>query len=235
MARALPAARRQAPSSPSTAPRRTYVGPAGGTWASPSRRASTWAPAFGTPILATADGIVAFTGAWSIRGNVVVVDHGAGVHSVYGHASRFAVATGDRVTRGQTIAYIGSTGLSTGPHLHWEMRVGGSRRRAPGVGRSAPTWRSPDLPLLLHPSPPRLIRRTCRPRRRRRTPPRAHKRRTSSARRRGTGALRRRGRGVVRLWRRAPVARPVCGVRSSRRCLPARGASFSGRSARPAD
>ena len=105
--------------------RRTYVDPAGRDAGAAQHTGVDLGATFGTPILATADGIVAFTGAWSIKGNVVVVDHGAGVHSVYGHASSFAVAAGDRVTRGQTIAYIGSTGLSTGPHLHWEMRVGG--------------------------------------------------------------------------------------------------------------
>jgi murein DD-endopeptidase MepM/ murein hydrolase activator NlpD len=105
--------------------RRTYVDPAGRDVGAAQHTGVDLGTAFGNPITATADGIVAFTGTWSIKGNVVVVDHGAGVHSVYGHASRFAVAAGDRVTRGQTIAYIGTTGLSTGPHLHWEMRVGG--------------------------------------------------------------------------------------------------------------
>ncbi len=59
------------------------------------------------------------------RNNVVVLDHGAGVHSVYAHASNLAVVAGQAVARGQLLGRVGSTGLSTGPHLHWEVRVAG--------------------------------------------------------------------------------------------------------------
>lgn len=79
----------------------------------------------GTPIAAAADGTVAFVGRWSIRGNVVIVSHGAGVHTVHGHALDFAVRNGDPVVAGQVLGRVGSTGLSTGPHLHWEVRVHG--------------------------------------------------------------------------------------------------------------
>ena len=105
--------------------RRTYVGPDGEAVSASQHGGVDLGVAFGTPILSPAAGVVAFAGAWSIRGNVVVLDHGAGVHSVHAHASSIAVAPGQRVSRGQTLGRIGSTGLSTGPHLHWEVRVGG--------------------------------------------------------------------------------------------------------------
>jgi hypothetical protein len=105
--------------------RRTYVDPAGRAVGAAQHPGVDLGTPPGTPILAPAAGIVAFAGTWSIKGNVVVVDHGAGVHSVHGHASSFAVSPGQRVAPGQVLAYVGTTGLSTGPHLHWEVRVGG--------------------------------------------------------------------------------------------------------------
>lgn len=82
------------------------------------------APA-GTPVLAAAAGRVVFAGTLAIRGDTVVIDHGQGVLSLYFHQSSLAVSTGLLVAAGATIGYVGSTGLSTGPHLHWEVRVGG--------------------------------------------------------------------------------------------------------------
>jgi hypothetical protein len=79
----------------------------------------------GTPIHASNDGLVVVAGLYPIRGGLTVIDHGAGVLSLYFHQSRLHVSVGDEVTRGQVIGEIGSTGLSTGPHLHWEMRVRG--------------------------------------------------------------------------------------------------------------
>ena len=79
----------------------------------------------GTPIHATNEGVVRVAGQYPIKGGLVVLDHGFGVTSLYFHQSSLAVAVGDVVERGQTIGYVGSTGLSTGPHLHWEMRVDG--------------------------------------------------------------------------------------------------------------
>ncbi len=79
----------------------------------------------GTPIHAAADGIVIIAGWGRGYGNRVILDHGGGVSTLYGHASRLYVHTGDRVKRGQTIAAVGSTGLSTGNHLHWEVHIGG--------------------------------------------------------------------------------------------------------------
>ena len=80
---------------------------------------------FGTPIYATNNGTVVLCEQVLERGNLVVLDHGGGVFSAYGHMSSFAVTNGQTVTKGQVIGYIGSTGVSTGPHLHWEIAVDG--------------------------------------------------------------------------------------------------------------
>ncbi len=79
--------------------------------------------ALGTPIAATNDGVVRVAGFYPIKGGLVVIDHGAGVTSLYFHQSRLLVDIGDTVRRGDIIGEVGSTGRSTGPHLHWEMRV----------------------------------------------------------------------------------------------------------------
>ncbi len=79
----------------------------------------------GDPVLASAPGRVSWTGAMPIRGNSVIIDHGAGVKSGYHHLSRIDVAVDDVVAPGDTIGAIGSTGVSTGPHLHWEVSVHG--------------------------------------------------------------------------------------------------------------
>ena len=80
------------------------------------------APA-GTPILATNAGRVLVADFYPIKGGLVVIDHGAGLYSLYFHQSKLHVAVGETVTAGQLIGEVGSTGLSTGPHLHWEMRL----------------------------------------------------------------------------------------------------------------
>ncbi len=105
--------------------RRDYLDPAGNTLAHSQHGGIDIAAPWGTPILAPAAGTVAFAGRWSIRGNVVILDHGTGVHTVHGHMMNFAVAPGQTVAAGQPVGYVGSTGLSTGPHLHWEVRVNG--------------------------------------------------------------------------------------------------------------
>lgn len=79
----------------------------------------------GTPILSTNAGVVVMSGLYRTRGNIVVVDHGLGVFSLYGHMSERAVVVGDTVATGQVLGHVGSTGLSTGAHLHWEMSVFG--------------------------------------------------------------------------------------------------------------
>ena len=79
----------------------------------------------GTPIVATADGVVTAAGWNGGYGNMVDVDHGGGIVTRYGHASAVAVTVGQQVRRGEVIAYVGSTGRSTGPHVHYEVRVDG--------------------------------------------------------------------------------------------------------------
>ncbi len=75
----------------------------------------------GTPIRATADGVVSYSGRNGASGNVVVIEHGFGFSTVYAHASKTAVKANQRVKRGDVVAFVGSTGKSTGPHLHYEV------------------------------------------------------------------------------------------------------------------
>ncbi len=79
----------------------------------------------GTPVGSAAAGIVAFAGWSGGYGNLVVVDHGDGLATAYAHLSRTAVRTGQSVSQGQEIGNVGCTGLCTGPHLHFEVRVNG--------------------------------------------------------------------------------------------------------------
>ncbi|MFA5858715.1 MAG: M23 family metallopeptidase [Elusimicrobiota bacterium] len=79
----------------------------------------------GTPIRATADGIVKLADWMSGYGKVVVIEHGFGFTTIYGHNSRILVKTGQIVKRGQAISYMGDTGTATGVHVHYEVRVGG--------------------------------------------------------------------------------------------------------------
>ncbi|MGB3668610.1 MAG: peptidoglycan DD-metalloendopeptidase family protein [Phormidesmis sp.] len=81
--------------------------------------------ATGTPIRAAETGIVIFAGWYGGYGNAVILDHGDRITTLYGHASRLYVAEGNTVRKGETIAAIGTTGLSTGPHLHFEVRRAG--------------------------------------------------------------------------------------------------------------
>jgi murein DD-endopeptidase MepM/ murein hydrolase activator NlpD len=78
---------------------------------------------FGTPVSATADGVVFVAGPNSGYGNLVAIYHTNGITSRYGHLSRVAVQQGQRVKRGDLIGYAGSTGRSTGPHVHYELRL----------------------------------------------------------------------------------------------------------------
>ena len=80
----------------------------------------------GTPVLADAAGRVAWTGTLPDRGMGVIVDHGLGVYSGYFHLSKILAQTGQRVDQGDTLGLAGSTGLSTGPHVHWEIVVNGT-------------------------------------------------------------------------------------------------------------
>jgi murein DD-endopeptidase MepM/ murein hydrolase activator NlpD len=79
----------------------------------------------GTPIYATADGVVGRSGWVGAYGNLVEIEHGRGLQTRYGHLSKITVAPGTRVTRGQVIGMMGSTGRSTGSHLHYEVRMDG--------------------------------------------------------------------------------------------------------------
>ena len=79
----------------------------------------------GDPVLAAAGGVVSFAGVKSGYGNVVEVDHGNGYSTLYGHNSRLVVRAGDIVRSGQQLARAGSTGRSTGPHVHFEVHVNG--------------------------------------------------------------------------------------------------------------
>jgi murein DD-endopeptidase MepM/ murein hydrolase activator NlpD len=79
----------------------------------------------GTPIYAAAGGTVNYAGWEGGYGNLTVIDHGNGLATAYGHQSQLAVSSGQTVSRGQVIGYVGSTGHSTGPHLHFEVRVNG--------------------------------------------------------------------------------------------------------------
>lgn len=80
----------------------------------------------GTPIRAAADGIVSSAELTGAYGKLVKIEHGAGLETRYAHTSKILVKVGERVTKGQIIAEVGSTGRSTGPHLHYEIRLNGA-------------------------------------------------------------------------------------------------------------
>jgi murein DD-endopeptidase MepM/ murein hydrolase activator NlpD len=79
----------------------------------------------GTPILATADGVITFVGKKGLLGNTVVIDHGHGMVTRYGHCDKFLKKRGDKVKRWEPIALMGNTGRSTGPHVHYEVHLNG--------------------------------------------------------------------------------------------------------------
>lgn len=83
------------------------------------------AAGYGVTIKATASGVVIFSGWNGGYGNTVIIDHGGGLTSLYGHCSALYVSRGQQVSKGQSIAAVGSTGYSTGPHLHFEIRQNG--------------------------------------------------------------------------------------------------------------
>jgi len=83
------------------------------------------AAAHGTPVYATADGLVGKAEYWGSYGNYVQIEHGGELQTRYAHLSSYTVRMGDLVHKGDLVGYIGSTGRSTGPHLHYEVRVAG--------------------------------------------------------------------------------------------------------------
>lgn len=78
---------------------------------------------YGTPIRSTGDGVVAMAGMGNGYGREVVIDHGGGVETTYAHMSGFHVSAGDQVVRGQVIGFVGTSGRSTGAHVHYEVRL----------------------------------------------------------------------------------------------------------------
>jgi murein DD-endopeptidase MepM/ murein hydrolase activator NlpD len=78
---------------------------------------------FGAPVHAPADGVVIFAGRKSDYGNLIIIDHGNGVTTRLGHLSRFRAKLGRAVTKGEIVGYVGMTGRTTGPHLHYEVRL----------------------------------------------------------------------------------------------------------------
>jgi murein DD-endopeptidase MepM/ murein hydrolase activator NlpD len=124
-----------------------------------------YAAPIGTPVHAAGDGRILYAGVMGGYGNVVEIDHGRGITTVYGHLSRFAHGThsGTRVTQGAVIAYVGMTGLATGPHLHYEYRVNGVFKNPqtvalPGAPPMDARWREDfrtrTAPLLSTLDPP---------------------------------------------------------------------------------
>jgi murein DD-endopeptidase MepM/ murein hydrolase activator NlpD len=80
----------------------------------------------GTKIIATADGTVTYAARKMYLGNLVVIDHGYGKVTRYAHCKKFLVKQGQKINRGEAIATVGNTGQSTGPHLHYEVRINGA-------------------------------------------------------------------------------------------------------------
>lgn len=107
-----------------------YVSSKFGPRKAPTKGASTYHNgidiAGATAILAAKPGKVIYKGYSSARGNYLKIDHGGGVVTLYQHAASFSVSVGSQVSAGQKIGKVGSTGISTGPHLHFEVQVNGA-------------------------------------------------------------------------------------------------------------
>jgi septal ring factor EnvC (AmiA/AmiB activator) len=119
--------------SPTTSPSSGFIWPISGPITSPfGMRWGTLHPGIdigastGTSIHAAASGTVIWCGWMSGYGNLVMIDDGGGLASLYGHQSRIAVSCGESIAQGQLIGYVGCTGFCTGPHLHFEIRLNGS-------------------------------------------------------------------------------------------------------------
>ncbi|TWH76955.1 murein hydrolase activator EnvC family protein [Sedimentibacter saalensis] len=99
--------------------------PITGVWS--SHGGTDIAAPYGTAIVSANDGVVIFAGWHYSYGNYIIVDHGGGIATLYGHCSKLYASKGQAVSRGETIAAVGSTGYSTGNHLHFEVRINGVR------------------------------------------------------------------------------------------------------------
>jgi murein DD-endopeptidase MepM/ murein hydrolase activator NlpD len=106
----------------------------------------------GTPVLASSDGFIAFAGSAGSYGQMIEIDHGNGLRTRYAHLSRLLVRAGEAVGQHQTIALMGSTGRSTGSHLHFEVRVNG-RATDPFPLLGQPVSSVPDRPMILDTAP----------------------------------------------------------------------------------
>ncbi len=102
------------------------VHPITGVWS--THGGTDIAAPYGTPIVSANDGVVIYAGYHYSYGNYIIVDHGGGIATLYGHCSKLLASKGQAVSRGESIALIGSTGESTGNHLHYEVRVNGVRK-----------------------------------------------------------------------------------------------------------
>jgi murein DD-endopeptidase MepM/ murein hydrolase activator NlpD len=91
----------------------------------------------GTPVRTVADGIVVFSGWQNGYGKVIEVDHGNGKTTLYAHLSRHDVKKGQRVQQGQRVGAVGMTGMTTGPHLHFEFRVNGTHQDPLRIAKSS--------------------------------------------------------------------------------------------------
>ncbi len=110
----------------------------------------------GTAILAAAPGTVAFAGTAGGYGQMVEIDHGGGLHTRYAHLSQILVRRGEAVSLQQTIALMGSTGRSTGNHLHFEVRVNGRATDPLGWFGRGPAPRSTATPIPIPPAMPHV-------------------------------------------------------------------------------
>ena len=98
-----------------------------------------FAAATGTPARTVGDGVVEFAGVQNGYGNVVFIKHRNGHETVYAHLSKILVQRGQAVDQGQTIGLVGSTGWATGPHLHFEFRVGGMQQDPMTIAKQSET------------------------------------------------------------------------------------------------
>ena len=100
-----------------------------------SHRCTDFAAPSGTPVYAPAKGLVKYVATLSGYGNVIYLKHGSEYVTVYAHLSKFAkdLKSGKRVKKGELIGYVGTTGMSTGPHLHYEIRINGVHKDAEKV------------------------------------------------------------------------------------------------------